>query len=81
MADETNSVKITQAAIYAKQLEHGETLIKILQKLDHLETVPDRLREVELTLARLAWIERIAYTALSAAILGLISAVLTMVLK
>jgi hypothetical protein len=54
MADETTGVKITQNAIYAKQLEHGETLIKILQKLDHLDDVPDRLREVELTLARLA---------------------------
>lgn len=81
MADETNSVRITQNAIYAKQLEHGETLIKILQKLDNLETVPDRLREVELTLARLAWVERIAYTALSAALIGLISAVMSLVLK
>jgi hypothetical protein len=56
MAEETAGVKITQNAIYAKQLEHGETLIKILQKLDHLDDVPDRLRDVELTLARLAWI-------------------------
>ena len=81
MAEETSGVKITQNAIYAKQLEHGETLIKILQKLDHLDDVPDRLREVELTLARLAWIERIAYTALSAGLLGLISAVLGLVVK
>jgi len=81
MADETTGVRITQNAIYAKQLEHGETLIKILEKLDHLDDVPDRLREVELTLARLAWIERIAYTALSAGLLGLISAVLGMIVK
>jgi hypothetical protein len=81
MAEETTGVRITQNAIYAKQLEHGETLIKILEKLDHLDDVPDRLREVELTLARLAWIERIAYTALSAGLLGLISAVLSLVLK
>jgi len=81
MAEETAGVKITQNAIYAKQLEHGETLIKILQKLDHLDDVPDRLREVELTLARLAWIERIAYTGLSAGLLGLISAVFGLVIK
>jgi len=81
MADETTGVRITQNAIYAKQLEHGETLIKILEKLDHLDDVPDRLREVELTLARLAWIEKIAYTALSAGLLGLISAVLGMIIK
>jgi hypothetical protein len=35
MADETTGVRITQQAIYAKQLEHGETLVKILEKLDH----------------------------------------------
>jgi hypothetical protein len=81
MPEETTGVRITQNAIYAKQLEHGETLIKILEKLDHLDDVPDRLREVELTLARLAWIERISYTALSAGLLGLISAVLGMIVK
>lgn len=81
MAEETTGVRITQNAIYAKQLEHGETLIKILEKLDHLDDVPDRLREVELTLARLAWIERIAYTGLSAGLLGLISAVSGLIIK
>ena len=77
MADETTSVRITQADIYKKQLEHGEILVKVLQKLDHLDDVPERLREVELTLARLAWIERIAYTGLTGsaiAIIGLIAA-------
>jgi len=79
MAEETTGVKITQNAIYAKQLEHGETLIKILQKLDHLDDVPDRLREVELTLARLAWIEKIAYTGLSAALVAIIGLIISMI--
>jgi len=80
MAEETTSVRITQADIYQKQLEHGEILVKVLQKLDHLDDVPDRIREVELTLARLAWIERIAYTGLTASavsIIGLIFATLS----
>ncbi len=79
MAEETSGVKITQNAIYAKQLEHGETLIKILQKLDHLDDVPDRIREVELTLARLAWIEKIAYTGLSAALVAIIGLIISMI--
>jgi hypothetical protein len=79
MAEETTGVKITQNAIYAKQLEHGETLIKILQKLDHLDDVPDRLREVELTLARLAWIEKIAYTGLSAALVAITGLIISMI--
>jgi hypothetical protein len=79
MAEETTGVRITQNAIYAKQLEHGETLIKILEKLDHLDDVPDRLREVELTLARLAWIEKIAYTGLSAALIAIIGLTISMI--
>jgi hypothetical protein len=78
MAEETTGVRITQNAIYAKQLEHGETLIKILEKLDHLDDVPDRLREVELTLARLAWIEKISYTGLSAALVSIIGLIISL---
>jgi hypothetical protein len=78
MAEETQGVRITQNAIYAKQLEHGETLVKILEKLDHLDDVPERLRQVELTLARLAWIEKVAYTGLTAAVVSLIGLVITM---
>jgi hypothetical protein len=72
MSEEKTSVRITQGDIYKKQLEHGDILIKVLQKLDHLDDVPDRLREVELTLARLFWIERIAYAGLGAAIISMI---------
>jgi len=77
MSEEKSSVRITQGDIYKKQLEHGDILIKVLQKLDHLDDVPDRLREVELTLARLFWIERIAYAGLGAAILSMIGLVTT----
>jgi hypothetical protein len=80
MAEETTGVRITQAAIYQKQLEHGEILIQVLQKLDHLDDVPHRLREVELTLARLAWVEKIAYTGLTAALTALIGAVMSLIL-
>jgi hypothetical protein len=80
MSDEkTSSVRITQGDIYKKQLEHGDILIKVLQKLDHLDDVPDRLREVELTLARLFWIERVAYTGLGAAVITMIGLVTTTV--
>lgn len=76
MAEETTGVRITQNAIYAKQLEHGETLVKILEKLDHLDDVPERLRQVELTLARLAWIEKVAYTGLTASVVSLVGLVI-----
>jgi hypothetical protein len=80
MSDEkTSSVRITQGDIYKKQLEHGDILIKVLQKLDHLDDVPERLREVELTLARLFWIERVAYAGLGAAVITMIGLITTTV--
>jgi hypothetical protein len=79
MPDETTGVRVTQADIYKKQLEHGEILIKVLQKLDNLDDVPDRLREVELTLARLFWVEKIAYAGLGAAIVSMIGLITTTV--
>jgi hypothetical protein len=81
MADETTGVRITQQAIYAKQLEHGDALVKILEKLEHLDDVPNRLRDVELNLAKLAWIEKIAYTGLAAGIGGFISALFAFLVK
>ena len=77
MADETTSVRVTQADIYKKQLEHGEILVKVLQKLDNLDDVPDRLREVELTLARLFWVEKVAYAGLGAAVVSMIGLLTT----
>jgi hypothetical protein len=78
VAEETTGVRITQNAIYQKQLEHGEILVRLLEKLDHLDDVPERIREVELTLARLAWIEKIAYTGLTAGVVSLIGAVVNL---
>ena len=81
MAEETTGVRITQHMIYQKQLEMNDTQIKMLEKLDGLADVPDRIREVELTLARLAWIEKIAYTGLAAGITGLMSALFSLLVK
>jgi prophage DNA circulation protein len=78
MAEETTGVRITQHMIYQKQLEMNDTQLKMLVKLDNLDDVPDRIREVELSLARLAWIEKIAYTGLAAALTALLSAIISM---
>jgi hypothetical protein len=79
MADETTGVRITQQMIYQKQLEMNDTQLKMLVKLDNLDDVPDRIREVELSLARLAWIEKIAYTGLAAGVVALIGSLLNMI--
>jgi hypothetical protein len=81
MSEETTTVRITQGTIYKELREVKETQIKILEKLEHLDDVPDRLRDVELTLARLAWVEKIAYTALSAGIVAILGAVINLLGK
>jgi prophage DNA circulation protein len=81
MAEETTGVRITQHMIYQKQLEMNDTQLKMLVKLDNLDDVPDRIREVELSLARLAWIEKIAYTGLTASVVSLVGLLLNVVTK
>jgi hypothetical protein len=81
MAEETTGVRITQQMIYQKQLEMNDTQLKMLVKLDNLDDVPDRIRDVELSLARLAWIEKIAYTGLAAGVVALIGSLLNMIGK
>jgi hypothetical protein len=81
MAEETTGVRITQQMIYQKQIEMNDTQLKMLVKLDNLDDVPDRIREVELSLARLAWIEKIAYTGLAAGLVSLIGSVINMIGK
>jgi hypothetical protein len=81
MAEETTGVRITQQMIYQKQIEMNDTQLKMLVKLDNLDDVPDRIREVELSLARLAWIEKIAYTGLAAGVVAIIGSLLNMIGK
>jgi hypothetical protein len=79
MAEETQGVRITQQMIYQKQIEMNDTQLKMLVKLDNLDDVPDRIREVELSLARLAWIEKIAYTGLAAGVVAIVASLLNMI--
>ena len=75
MSEQETSVKITPTMTYQKLLEMNDTQIKILAKLENLEALPERIRVVELDLARLRWIEKVAYAGLTAsvtAVIGLI---------
>lgn len=81
MSDETTSVRITQQMIYQKQIEMNDTQLKMLVKLDNLDDVPERIREVELTLARLAWIERVAYTGLTASLVAIVGLLISTIGK
>lgn len=66
MEEQTGRVTINM--LYAKQLENEKLLIELSERLANMEQIPARVRELELNQAKMAWIEKIAYTALVAGI-------------
>lgn len=76
MAEDTNSVRITNAQVYEKLLEVSATQIEMVTELRGLKDVPKRINALEVKLARFEWIERVAYLALGSGISALVMAIL-----
>lgn len=74
-------VKVTINDLYKEQQETNKLLVKTVAHLEQLADIPDRMRSVELKQARNEWIEKIAYAALTGAILSIISVVVNAVAK
>lgn len=74
-------VKVTLQTLYDKQLENQRLLVETLAKLEAMNDLPERVRQLELKQARTEWIERVAYTALLAAVSGLVGIVIGLVNK
>jgi hypothetical protein len=74
MADETQSVRITQKDIYEKLLELQSVQIELVADIKNLKDLPQRMNSVEQKLARFEWIEKLAFSALGAGLTGFIAA-------
>jgi hypothetical protein len=74
MADETQSVRITQKDIYEKLLELQSVQIELVADIKNLKDLPQRMNNVEQKLARFEWIEKLAFSALGAGLTGFIAA-------
>lgn len=74
MAEETNSVRITQRDIYEKLIEVQSIQIEIVADLKNLKDLPQRMNKVEQRLARFEWIEKLAFSALGAGLSGFVAA-------
>jgi hypothetical protein len=74
-----NHVKVTINDLYKEQQETNKLLIQLASELKGLSDLPDRVRSLELELARMEWIDRIAKTALGGAIVSFIAAMFTIV--
>jgi len=74
MADETNSVRITQRDIYEKLIELQAVQIELVADIKSLKDLPNRVNQLEQKLARFEWIEKLAFSALGAGLSGFVAA-------
>ena len=60
--------RVTLQMLYDKQLENQKLLIELATKMSNMEGLPQRVTELEIQQARTAWVEKVAYFALTAGI-------------
>jgi len=65
--------RVTLQMLYSKQLENERLLIQLSAKLGYLDTVPERVAQLEIQQAKNAWIEKIAWAALVGSVLGIVN--------
>jgi hypothetical protein len=79
MADETNSVRITNAQVYAEVMELKAIQIEAITELRGMKSLPDKVASIEQEIARLKVIAGLAYAVFAAVLTGLVAAVLRIV--
>lgn len=60
--------RVTMNMLYEKQLENERLLIVLSSRLTAIEELPKRVHNLEMNEARGAWIEKVAYAALTAGV-------------
>jgi hypothetical protein len=76
MADETNSVRITNAQVYAELLEVKAIQIEAVTELRNMKNLPDRVSAIEQEIARLKVIAGLTYGVFAAVLAGVVTALL-----
>jgi hypothetical protein len=76
-SDATNGahVKVTINDLYKEQQETNKLLIQLASELKGLSDIPDRVRSVEIQIAKMQWIDIIAKTALGGSIVSFIATI------
>lgn len=76
MAEEHNTVRITNAQVYAELLEVKAIQIEAVTELRGMKALPDKVAKIENELARLKVIAGLAYGMFAAVLAGVVAAVL-----
>lgn len=61
MADETNSVRITNAQVYAKLIEVSDVQIEMVSELRGLKYLPGKVAEMDNRLSKVELIAKLVY--------------------
>jgi hypothetical protein len=79
-SDATNGahVKVTINDLYKEQQETNKLLIQLASELKGLSDIPDRVRSVEIQIAKMQWIDVIAKTALGGAVVSFLATLFTL---
>lgn len=79
MADETNSVRITNVQVYEKLIEVSNVQIEMVAELRGLKYLPNKVAEMDNRLSRVELVAKLIYTvygavigAVSVALIGLL---------
>ena len=68
MADETNSVRITNAQVYEKLIEVSNVQIEMVAELRGLKYLPGKVAEMDNRLSRVELVAKLIYTVYGAVI-------------
>lgn len=80
MADETNSVRITNAQVYAKLLEVSDVQIEMIAELRGLKHLPGKVAEIDNRLGKVELIAKLVY-GVYGAVLGAVAVGMVRVLN
>lgn len=75
MAEETNSLRITNAQVYAELLEVKAIQIEAVTELRGMKNLPERVSVIEQELARLKVIAGLSYAVFAAILTGVVAVV------
>ena len=76
MADETNSVRITNAQVYAELLEVKAIQLEAVIELRNMKNLPEKVSAIEQEIARLKVIAGLTYGVFAAVLTGVVAVVL-----
>jgi hypothetical protein len=68
LSDETNSVRITNAQVYAKLIEVSDVQIQMVAELRGLTHIPGKVAEMDNRLSKVELIAKLVYTTYGAVI-------------